>query len=371
MMQQCENAATDFLDTIFDDDCPAEIKISSSLWSALDGAGAYKMAMDLGLNGAIQKLMEDEIENAEDRFRSGTLISFTQMLMCTLFRNGRHIPGGLFSSIDAYRIKKYVRSSEDAFERWFEASLTNISIFTTQGMTASRGGNDAFFWTVQRSTRNVAAAWSMVFANTKASKVILLGKSKEADESAKARAKWIIRKLKHILPQFPQDSPDNSAIEGQVNTFTAMIQIRLENFGVDVGDYTSLLGLKGARKQMYNDVAIPFAEATIQKGKALTTEECKDVLKAHAQSGGTRRRADASSSANASPSTGGKKKGKRRARKLEKRSHHVNFRNWMLECSIIVRQGDYGICPRDGSYTWYHIENFSMDSSSSINVRFL
>eukprot|EP00978_Attheya_sp_CCMP212_P003722 scaffold7910_cov29-Attheya_sp.AAC.1 len=161
MMQQCENAATDFLDTICDDDCPAEIKINSSLWSALDGAGAYKMAMDLGLNGAIQKLMEDEIENAEDRFRSGELISFTQMLMCTLFRNGRHIPGGLFSSIDAYRIKKYVRSSEDAFEKWFEASLTNISIFTTQGMAASRGGNDAFFWTVQRSTRNVAAAWSM------------------------------------------------------------------------------------------------------------------------------------------------------------------------------------------------------------------
>eukprot|EP00978_Attheya_sp_CCMP212_P043710 scaffold289889_cov48-Attheya_sp.AAC.3 len=305
MMQQCKNAATVFLDTIADEDCPVEIKSDSSLWLGLDGAGAYKMALDLGLNGAIQKLMEDEIENAEDRFRSGIIISFTQMLMCILFRDGRH------NRIDAYRIKKYVRSSEDAFERWFEASLKSISIFLTQGIAASRRGNDAYFWYVQRSTQNIAYAWSMVFDNTKASKVILLGKSKEPDESAKARAKWIIQKLKNILPQFPYDSPDDHAIESQVSNFTALIQIRLEHFGVDVGDFMLLLGLKGVRKKMYINVALPFAEATLQKGKALTNEECKDMMKAHALSVGTRRTADAS----ASTSIGGKKKGKRRARK--------------------------------------------------------
>mmetsp|Transcript_28530 Transcript_28530/g.52074 ORF Transcript_28530/g.52074 Transcript_28530/m.52074 type:complete len:401 (-) Transcript_28530:37-1239(-) len=306
MMQQCENAATGFLDVICDETCPFEIKIKPSLWLGLDGAGAYKIALDLGLNGAIQKVMEDEIENVEDRFRSGTLINFTLMLMGTLFRAGSG-----HNRIDAYRIKKYVRSSDDAFERWFEASLKNISIFLTEGIAASRRGDNAYFWTVQRSTENVAAGWSMVFANTKASKAILLGNTKEADENAKARAKWIIRKLKNILPQFPYDSPDEHAIESLVNNFTAMIQIRLENFGVDVGDFMLLLGLKGARKKMYIDVALPFAGPTIQKGRALTNEECKDVFKAHAQSIGTPRTADAS----ASTSIRGKKKGKRRARK--------------------------------------------------------
>eukprot|EP00978_Attheya_sp_CCMP212_P043708 scaffold289889_cov48-Attheya_sp.AAC.1 len=47
MMQQCENAATVFLDTIADEDCPVEIKSNSSLWLGLDEAGAYKMALDL------------------------------------------------------------------------------------------------------------------------------------------------------------------------------------------------------------------------------------------------------------------------------------------------------------------------------------
>merc|ERR1739838_980552 len=106
------------------------------------------------------------------------------------------------------------------------------------------------------------------------------------DDIAYARVKWIIAQLAQVLPLFPFESPDNSAVEGQVNQFTAMIDLRCEMFGfVNLGDFTVSLRLNGARKRMYNDMAIPFAEATIAKGRQLTNDECKQALMTHAQSG--------------------------------------------------------------------------------------
>lgn len=314
MQEECKEMAKEFVDAISDDQNHFLQKIDNNLWSSMDGVGSYKMALDINVNGAIQKLMEDEIEEAQDRFRSGIIASSTQMLMCVLFRNGRNIPGESFSAIDAYRIKKYVHSSDIAFERWFESSLKIISIFQTQGITASRRGDDATFWSIQRTARDIASAWSLVFTSSKASKAILLGTSKEADEFAHTRAKWIIQQSKKIMHQFPEESPDGSAIEGQFNMFTAMIQIRLKEYGVDVGDYVSLLGLKGMKKKMYHLMGIPFAEATIAKGRHLTTAESQKAIMTHAQLdqvlGGS------SSSSSTSMSSGsGRKKGKKKNRK--------------------------------------------------------
>jgi len=189
-------------------------------------------------------------------------------------------------------VKQYVLSSANAFESWFEASMEIIGIYQTLGIRAARSGNERFFWNVQSAARDVAAGWSLVFTNESASKAILLGPSKDAkDDATKERAKWIISKLSKVLPRFPDDSPDNSAVEGQTNMFTAMIELRLEQFGVEVGDYQKLLGLRGVAKQMYNDMAIPFAVGTIAKGRMLTTAESQQALMNHAHSGGGQRRA--------------------------------------------------------------------------------
>ncbi len=130
--------------------------------------------------------------------------------------------------------------------------------------------------------------------------------------------------MKEIILSFPEDSPDNSAIEGQVNMFTAMIEIRLEQFGVEVGgNYVSLLGLKGQRFHMYNDMAIPFALGTIAKGRSLMShesqmaimeysQEAKDIAKRRIRRGG------AISGGVSSKSSGGKKKGKKKGEKNRK-----------------------------------------------------
>jgi len=307
MQQQCEDAAHAFLNTVCNEDGPIEHRFALNLWTGLDGAGAYNIALNVNLNGSLQKLMQDEIENADERFSSGILASFTEMLICTLFRSGRNIPGSVFSNIDAYRVKKYVHSSDDAFEKWFEASLKMISIFVTRALDASRAGNLNYFWSVQKMVRDIAAGWGFVFTSSKASKAIFLGTSKGVDESARARAKWIILQLKRILPLFPFDSPDNSAIEGQVNMFTAMVEIRLKRYGIDVGNFMSLIGLEGRRKQMYEAMALPFAEATMAKGRSLTSAESQQAIVEYKRGKGSRSGSESGSGRN----NRGKKKGKK------------------------------------------------------------
>lgn len=312
MDQQCQEAAQNFIAAFSNNGTSMAKKMSPSLWEALDESSPYKKALALGLNGVIEKMLKEEAENVQEQFKSGVLASYTQMLMCTLFRSGRHIPGGLFSGVDAYRIKKYVLSSDEAFGQWFKASVTIISVFANASANP-RAASDRYFWGVQKIARDIAAAWSLVFTSLKASKAILLGASKQPDDDACARTKWIIGQLKPLLPLFPQDSPDNSAVEGQVNQFTAMIDLRCEELEVDAGgDFVTFLGLKGTRRQMYNDFAIPFAEATMKKGKALTTAESQQALMAHAQSGRGRRRNTTSAAAAGTNKAGGnnKKKGK-------------------------------------------------------------
>ena len=160
----------------------------------------------------------------------------------------------------------------------------------------------------------------MVFTSTKASKAILLGESKEADDMAADRAKWIILELKKTIPLFPMDSPDNSGVEGLVNTFTAMIEIRLEEFGVNIGNFMSLLGLTGFRKKIYEAMALPFAMGTMAKGGPMTTTETNRSKKIYARevSELIQRRngmPHTNSSRKSEISNGGKKKGKRKSKK--------------------------------------------------------
>ncbi len=188
MKEKCQSDADMFLE-VMNADCPLHLKMNTRKWNSLDNSGAYKMALGQNLNGTIQNLMQDDIDNAVDRFRSGFMDTYVQLVMCQLFRDGRNIPGNLISKFDGYRIKKYVRSSDEAFEKWFEASMNIINIYQTQGLAASRRGDMDVFWRIQSIARDVAAAWGYVFTNPKASKALLLGESKAADERAVERAR--------------------------------------------------------------------------------------------------------------------------------------------------------------------------------------
>lgn len=57
-----------------------------------------------------------------------------------------------------------------------------------------------------------------------------------------------------------------------------MIQLRMEEFGIDIGDFLQLLEFKVDEKIAYECVAIPFAKGYIEKGGRLDTNERKQIM---------------------------------------------------------------------------------------------
>lgn len=313
MKQLCHDAAEEFVGTLKDPNATLNQKLRTTMWSSVDEAGPYKIAVSLGLNEALLQMIKEDIVDAVQRFQSGCFNCYTQHMMCVLFRAGRCNPG--FSHVDPYRVKKFVHSSPDAFEKWFHASMNFVNIFLTIGVEAKDNGDANYFWRAHNVARYIVGAWALVWTSTKASKAIILGTSGEADEAAHLRAKWTLKQCKNTLQKFwGKHIPDNDAVEGNMNTFVASYDIRLCQFGVDIGDFSQLLSLDGNRKAMYIDVAHTFAEAQIKKGRALSTTESNEALKEYGNQGNLRSR-NASARAAKVPKVGNRKKGKGKRRK--------------------------------------------------------
>lgn len=99
----------------------------------------------IDINGAIESMLEEDIQNVGIRYELMIPMSFTEMVTTIIFRGGR---GRVFSGIDAYRIKKYVRSSPTAFETWLQSSFHIIHIFQTHAVKAARN-NELTFLKIQ------------------------------------------------------------------------------------------------------------------------------------------------------------------------------------------------------------------------------
>ena len=109
-----------------------------------------------------------------------------------------------------------------------------------------------------------------------AAKAIILGKSskKQQDNEAfamvKARAKALALRWKKILKDRERagDERDfNSVLEGLLAQTAAMISYWVKEFKVGV-DFDKELGLTGVPKQMYLQIAWPYALKSIEKEKA-------------------------------------------------------------------------------------------------------
>jgi hypothetical protein len=281
MREECEAAGKQVVELMNKKEVPCYIRVQEHALKRLDGAGPYKQALHHGLNSAIQGLMEDDIENVHSRWEEGIAFSYVNWINCVLFRDGRQEgkslhDRGAFSHIDSYRVKKYVLSSDDALEKWWEASLAVISVFLDKRICSDEGT----FYAAHQGARDVASSWSLIFTSSTASKAIILGKSKQADEAAVERVKWMLKKLKTLLHKFWKTSVGNigEAIEAHFNQVAGMIRHRIKEHGVVVGDVIKLLGLKGSHKAMFVNVAIPFAENTINKGRTLTNAETQAIL---------------------------------------------------------------------------------------------
>ena len=99
-----------------------------------------------------------------------------------------------------------------------------------------------------------------------------------------------------------------------------MIQLRVQELEIDVGDFEKVLGLKGYNYRFsYYGVGVPLAVAIIAKGKALTALEADEAIKKHTRSAKSRRTRTrhgmgGSSASDSVRSGGGKKKSKKKGK---------------------------------------------------------
>ena len=248
------------------------------LLKGLDENGPYKKALDLGLNEKLMNLFSCDLTDVKYRFELGIPVSIVQCVQCTLFRGKRNITDNIFSCIDGYRIKQYLRSNDEAFVTWFRSSLKVFELFQTLGAQAVRNNDLDKFRQIQKAAMDIANGWTFVFANKKAAKAILLGSSKEADERAAEQAKWIIAQMKDVINSFSsRDTADEINVESQTLVFTAMIELRMNEFAIDIGDITQLLELDTSKKELYEYMAITLGKGFIEKGGDLDSNEMRQI----------------------------------------------------------------------------------------------
>ena len=137
---------------------------------------------------------------------------------------------------------------------------------------------------VRQISRDTIAGWILVFATKSGSKSILLPNSPK--EESKARAEYLANSIRKSMARFRAivSSPDrdpNGTLEGMLYQVAAEIDLRYQMFQVDIG-FEKLLKIKGSKMTTrYKGLALPFAEATIAKGKVINMAEGQAAMKAH------------------------------------------------------------------------------------------
>jgi len=244
----------------------------------LDSEGPYREAKKVGLNQVIQALMVEDMEHVQKRFTSGDYMertAFCSSVSCTLFRGGRISRRGVATtrSIDESRVRSYVRSSPDAFCCWLEASL----IFVMVPMDRKIFKNKPLHAQLHQSARDILASWNQVFTNERVSKAILFGKDKVAGKKGVERVKFIASKIKWALNGLKEQMDTHDVLEGLLNQLLAMVAFWCQKFQIPL-NMPTLVGLRGLKLQMYQQMAVPLGEATIQKGFALNNQEAQAAM---------------------------------------------------------------------------------------------
>jgi len=283
MKETSELAAKEVVSMMKDPELPPWGRVNEQL-KRLDIEGPYRLAVQkYDLNGAIYQLMIDDSEETLNRNCKGIHLSYVSWIMSTLFRGGRregkdHGSGG-FSHLDPSRCRSYLKSSDDAFEVWWKASLVTVGMFLDPRIAR----HDEKRYPAMRTARDVASAWSMVFTDPKISKAIFLKKTDEGEKKKNVpRVERMLKELGKTLKKFwhvADDLDTGSAVEGHLNQVGGMIHLRCQEYGIKLKPNTvKLLGLKGQQKAIFLELTIPFAKCTIAKGRALTTAETQSIL---------------------------------------------------------------------------------------------
>jgi hypothetical protein len=295
MKEQCDRDAKRVVQALTrrnTEDCEA---LEGDLLQVLNGAGAYKAAVGEGLHEALCELFRDNAEHVLEVFRKNGaedhVWAATRTVMCSLFRGqraeGRAVKNRSFGCVDGQRIKAYVNSHPDAFDVWMDASIATIRLPFDSVIWRRRGpSSDGQHTFAHRAARDTIAGWILVWMNKRASRAILLpavadDATETAAQAAKARSQSIADRLCTLLEETNElDQRDpGGGVSGMINQTAAMVAYRVREFEIDF-DFTKQLKLKNLAKNMYQQVAVPIGEATIEKGATLTNAEAKEAMAA-------------------------------------------------------------------------------------------
>jgi hypothetical protein len=76
----------------------------------------------------------------------------------------------------------------------------------------------------------------------------------------------------------PDELDQGSVVEAPMNTNCSILAGRVRNDAGVALNVEKCTGMKGIHRKMYRDMGVPMGEATLKKGRALTTPESTAVM---------------------------------------------------------------------------------------------
>eukprot|EP00527_Entomoneis_sp_CCMP2396_P006613 CAMPEP_0198142046 /NCGR_PEP_ID=MMETSP1443-20131203/4949_1 /TAXON_ID=186043 /ORGANISM="Entomoneis sp., Strain CCMP2396" /LENGTH=306 /DNA_ID=CAMNT_0043804979 /DNA_START=50 /DNA_END=968 /DNA_ORIENTATION=- len=282
MNQEATENGKKVVETLNDTTLPPMLRVQGL--NSLETEGYYKYAAEQGLHQALLRLLKEDVECAMERFTKKNPMEnvvYLHWIVNTIFRGQRISRAGTstFGKLDGGRIKSFIESDPEAFPTMWKAAVLVARI------PLKRTTSPDVQLLIHHQARDVWAAFAMFFCNNRASRAALLV---EDPVKCKAQAEWMLKELKPAFVErwnSPDELDQGSTVEAHMNTNCAILAGRVRNdAGVEL-NVEKWTGMKGVHRKMYREMGVPMGEATLKKGRALTTPESMAVISSNGGSG--------------------------------------------------------------------------------------
>jgi hypothetical protein len=278
--QECKDLAKQVVDQMNACDQPRLLRVQGL--ERLDGEGAYNFAIEYGLHQAIYEMLDEDAEEALRQYQEGDEMDhtfFITWILNSLWRGQRISRRGCTTirKCDGYRVSRYMKSLPDAFEMFWRAFCATVAVPLDEEVFERC---EIMHREVHLQSRDVLASLSQLLTSSRAYKSMLLLRSKNIDADAfQSRMDFIFERLEknlRILDKIPQERDPRGVNEAYHYQNIAMIMYRMKKHNIDVDTmkgFEKKLKIIKYKYAMYEQIAVPLGEATIDKGYALTNEE--------------------------------------------------------------------------------------------------
>ena len=251
------------------------------------------MAVKHGLFPAMEALFQFEtaggMENVNKVLRMYSC-SWTQNLITTIFKGNRDVVEH-FNCICPYRTKEYIVSSRSAWDSLFDASIYLARYLLCDEFSSARSRRDVDtarkLALAHRAARDVLASLNLALIHKSVAKAIYFGSKRGAfhrsNEEAIDYAMTMSARLEKMFHNegdgfAPKEVDHNETIQANVFQFTALLAHWFRMLEVNPEDpdlFKRGIQLSQQQEIMYETLAVPLAEGSIELGRTLTLEEIK------------------------------------------------------------------------------------------------